>query len=208
MRASDTVVRTLTISVVGSMVAAAIIWLLFTTGLLLKGGAWAWHAFSWSWENLLASYSIPGWAILLALLLVLPCLVLVKNRLGNTIRSSPSAPGASYLNYTEDIVDGVKWRWKWNVTRGIAEVSDLWCFCNHCDAQLRFFNDSYRDPRSTHLICERCPANGVLSDRSVLVLREGRGRVVSTVPGDDSEVRDATLREVLRRVRTQEYPKG
>ena len=85
---------------------------------------------------------------------------------------------------------GAKWRWSWRDNR----ISNLWCYCPTCDAQLVPF-DSLGE---TNFLCERCPP--LVSDRD----RESFGVVVMVRPVEKDYVMGAAEREIWRRIRTQE----
>ena len=112
------------------------------SGLLEKVGSWAWSSVSWMWAMLLSSHSIPGWAILVVGLLALFGLIIIGILLKETLQGTEDPRGSKgplFRNYTEDMLDGVRWRWRWTGNR----TADLWCFCPTCDAQL-VYNESFR----------------------------------------------------------------
>ena len=95
-----------------------------------------------------------------------------------------------FEDYTEDIVEGLKWRWEW--TDG--NVSNLSCFCQICDATLIYV------PRHSDvvLLCEKCPPNGKESGIRV------KGRIITTE--EDTEYLEGRVeREIYRRIRTDDY---
>ena len=97
--------------------------------------------------------------------------------------------GPAFQNYTEDMLDDVRWRWRWVGNR----ITDLRCFCPICDSQLV----SSRGLLETSFICEHCPADGSLFSAG------DRDRIVGTVMGGDRHYAvGATEREIQRRIRT------
>lgn len=152
-------------------------------------------AIVWLWETILAvaglfgeTYAIPGWA--LAILGVLALVTIVRAIIG--LRSNPAspAPTASHRSYVEDILFGAKWRWSWSG----GDVSNLWCFCPICDAELVYDDSSahrfhVRAEPQTLFICEHC-------NRNVMGRIEG---------GDKDYALGAVRREIRRRVRTGQY---
>ena len=155
-------------------------------GFLLEVMSWAWAGVSWIWVALISHYSIPGWVFLIVGLfalvgLVQPCVVLWR-------QNEPT-----YRNYTEDMLYGAKWRWSWSG----GQISNLWCFCPRCDAQLIYDVDYLH--AKTDFICEQCsPDESDYTPRS-------HGRVVATVKGGGRDYAvGAVGREVLRRIRTGE----
>ena len=172
-------------TVVGGLILSAIPQL---RGFLIEAMSRAWAGVIWVWAALISDYSVPGWAFLiiglfglvgLAVGLALLCAVLLP-------QNEPA-----YRNYTEAMLYGARWRWSWNG----KEISDLWCFCPSCDAQL-VYSEGFT---KTDFICERCPPDG--ADR----LHRSQGRVVATVEGGDRYYAvSAAKREFLRRIRTSE----
>ena len=177
-------------TVAGGLILAAILSLVpQLRDFFVKAMLWAWRIVTWVWAALFANYSAPGWAFLIlgsfALVgLALLCVILwfqIKSEIGPASR-----------NYTEDMLYGAKWRWSWDGD----EISNLWCFCPRCDAQL-VYSDGYTE---TSFICERCPPNG--ADRHY----RSQGRVVATVEGGGRDYAvSAAEREILRRIRTGEF---
>ena len=150
--------------------------------------SWAWSGVSWAAEMLVSSHPMPGWTIVgMGLLALLGLIVL-----GSMLKRNPQTTSAPpFLKYTEDIIDGAKWRWRWSGNK----IANLLCFCPSCDAQL-VYSDSFD---STDFICERCPSDGTISPYG------GRGRTVAKVMGGGRQYAvAATEREILRRIRTGE----
>ena len=145
--------------------------------------SWAWSGVIGVWTALISSYSVPGWALLIIGLFALAGFVRLL-----VVLWPQNEPA---WNYTEDMLYGATWRWSWN-SNGI---SNLWCFCPSCDAQLVYHEDCTR----TLFICERCPPDG--EDRYY----RSQGRVVAIVEGGDRHYAvGAVEREILRRIRTGE----
>ena len=191
--------KRIVVTAVGGLIATVVGDLLLSdvpksSGLLAKVGSWAWSSVSWIWATLLSSHSMPGWAILVVGLLALFGLIIIVTLLKETLQGTEEPHGTKenlYRNYTEDVLDGVRWRWRWIGNR----TTDLWCFCPTCDAQL-VYNESFGE---THFICERCPSDGRLNPNG------SRGRIVTTVRGGDRHYAvDAAEREIDRRIRTGE----
>ena len=129
------------VTVVGGLILSAIPQF---RGFLVEAISWAWAGVTWVWIALISNYSIPGWAFLIIGFFALVglakiCVVLWPEN------------EQAYRNYTEDMLYGAKWRWSWNGD----EISNLWCFCPNCDAQL-IPREGYG---STDFICERCPSD-------------------------------------------------
>ena len=165
-----------------------------SSDLLAKVGSWAWSSVSWIWAMLLSSHSMPGWAILVVGSLALFGLIIIgllfKERLQGT-EEPHGVKDSRFRNYTEDVLDGVRWRWRWRGNR----IADLFCFCLTCDAELVYDDGIYE----THLICERCPSDGMLNPTG------SRGRIVTTVRGGGRGYAvDSAEREINRRIRTGE----
>ena len=172
-------------TVVGGLIVFGV---LNATDLFRKAGSWIWDGVSWIFGLLGSSHSIPVWVILVVGSLALFGLIIIGRLL---LRSPQSNSEQPHRNYTEDMLDGARWRWRW-IGNGI---DNLWCFCPNCDAQLVYSGGI----SATLFICERCPADGSLAWTGL------RGRVVSTVEGGDRNYAVAAAeREFLRRIRTGE----
>lgn len=116
-------------------------------------------ALVWFWERFFAflglfsaSYSVPGW--LVVLLSVLALLTVLRILVGLRSVAVPEAPHTSYI---EDILFGTKWRWSW----ASNQIRGLWCFCPSCDAELVYDDSSVhniysREDAKTKFICEHC----------------------------------------------------
>ena len=176
------------IPVVAGLVVAGILRL---GGLLGKVVLWVWSGLSWIWELLYSSHPVPGGVILVLSLLALFGLLIFGSRFKGLSQGEKKAAVPAFRNYTEDMIDGVRWRWSWRGNR----VADLWCFCPTCDAQLVHAGGF----SETQLICERCPSDGTFYPYGC------RGRVVATVRGGDRHYAVAAAeREIIRRIRTRE----
>ncbi len=177
---SHTVRNGVIVTVVGGLILAAILYAIpYARTLSLTFIAWVWSGVVWAWKAFTSSYSTPGWLILIIGLLAVYGVATIFVALRP--KKEPS-----FKKYTEDVFYGAKWRWSWVGGR----VSNLWCYCPRCDAQL-VYNDTpipYEE-RKTDFICERC-----------------NGQVVATIRGGGKTYAvGAAEREFLRRVRTNEY---
>lgn len=180
------------VTVVGGLILSVILHFL---GFLAEAMSWIWAGVTWIWVALLSPYSMPGWAFLIIGLFALVGLLLLCVIFWFQIKPENEP---AYRNYTQDMLYGAKWRWSWIG----SEISNLWCFCPSCDAQL-IYRESYGE---TDFICERCSP-----DRSDHLYRsydldQPHGRVVATVKGGDRYYYavSAAKREILRRIRTGE----
>ena len=178
-------------TVVGGLILAGILEL---SGLLPKVVSGIWSGVSWLRGILQSSHSMPGWAILVLGLLALfglVILIIIGLLLKEFLHGKKETAGPSFHSYTEDMLDGARWRWRWVSGR----ITDLWCFCPICDAQL--VDDG--GWVETRFICERCPSDGTLFPYGP------RGRVVATQRGGDRQYAVAAAeREIRRRIRTGE----
>ena len=160
-----------------------------TSDLVVKVVLEGWSAVSWTWGLLHSSHPVPGGVVLVLSLLSLFGLTFIGLLLKESLSGKPETAGPTFRNYTQDILDGVRWRWRWVGNR----ITDLWCYCPACDAQL-VFDGGYTE---THLICERCPSDGTFFPHGF------RGQVVATVTGGGTKYAvEAAEREILRRIRT------
>lgn len=177
-------------TVVGGLILSALPQI---RGFLADAMSWAWAGVTWIWTALISYYSMPGWAFLIVGLLALVSLVGILVGIYVVLRPKNEP---EYKNYTEDILDGAKWRWSWTA----GKISNLWCFCPSCDAQL-VYSESYGEPA---FICERCPPNEF--NRYHCHYDRPQGRVVTMVKGSNIYYAvSAAEREILRRIRVKEY---
>ena len=173
-------------TVVGGLILSGI---LRSSGQFANVGKSAWSGVSWIWAALVSSHPMPGWAILVVGLLALFGVIIIGILLKDFLLKGNKEP--PFRNYTEDMLDGVRWRWRWIGNR----IDNLWCYCPSCDAQL-VHSEGFSE---TSFICERCPSDGTLN------LAGFRGRVVATVRGGDRRYAVAAAeREIVRRIRTGE----
>ena len=148
----------------------------------LEGLSWVWEQILWIGTALISKYPVPGWGLLTVGLVLVGLLHVCMKLI--PLEKLP------FEDYTEDIVEGLKWRWKW--TDG--NVSNLSCFCQTCDATLIYV------PRHSDvvLLCEKCPPNGKESGIRV------KGRIITTE--EDTEYLEGRVeREIYRRIRTGDY---
>ena len=183
-------------TVIGGLIATVVGGLLLriipkSGDLLTKVASLAWGVVTWILDTLASPHPVPGWAILVMVVLALFGFI-VALIVGILLKSPPQSDlEHSHPNYREDMLDGVKWRWTWKGN----DFADLWCFCPSCDAQL-VRSGSFSE---TLFICERCPSDGSIH------LTGPRGRVVTRIEsGDGNYAVDAAKREILRRIRTRE----
>ena len=172
-------------TVVGGLILAGILRL---NGLFAKVVSGVWSGVSWLWGMLQSSHSMPGWVILVLGLLALFGLTIIGLLLKELLHGKKETAGPTFQKYTEDMLDAVRWRWRWVDNR----ITNLSCFCPICDAQLV----PERDFTGTRFICERCPADGTGFPHV------SRGRVVTEVMGDVQYAVAAAEREIHRRIRT------
>ena len=184
------------ITTAGTVLAGLILLFFQLPGLIPNVLSAVLNAVSWFVGRLVSSYSILGWAVLLLGVLALTgvvAIIILAIRL-KVMNAPRHRQGHPVKAYTEDMVDGVRWRWRWIGTT----MDRLRCYCPTCDAEL--VSDSRHD--MMHFICERCPPR---RDGEFYYTRIP-GRIVKTVDGqDETYIVNAAGREILRRIRTGEY---
>ena len=149
--------------------------------LIVKIFSPVWFIILFLWDALNSDYSLNGWSIFIFGIFTIGGfgIVLMWFYLLLHPHTNPE-----YQNYTEDYIYGVKWRWSWNQGR----ISNLWCYCQICDAQL-IYSEEFRH---THFICERCTYG------------QSAPQPTATVPGDRYYIVGAAEREIYRRIRTKD----
>lgn len=154
-------------------------------GYVVRFLSWLWSGVIWCWESLIASYSLPGWAWLVISIFALVGLVNLYLAIKGESEQS------EFKTYIEDFIHGAKWRWDWIGN----QITDVWCYCPHCDATLVYDDSSCRNYLSnikkTDFICENC----------------GHSVVTSITGGNKNYATSAIMREIDRRIRTGEYKK-
>lgn len=144
---------------------------------------WSQSAIVAVWHAGTSTYRTPGWILLALSLAGLDAARRMVSAL--TPRAEPD-----FKRYTEDTLYSLKWRWTWVGN----QVSNLWCYCPRCDASLVYDDSSCAYVASDHktdFICEHC----------------GRKVVGSIRGGDRDYAVSAAVREIQRRIRTNEYQK-
>lgn len=151
-----------------------------------------------------SSHPVYGWIIfVVGLVAILGLVVLLKSAISGILAIGKRPLPPAYTTYNEDLMDGVLWRWQW--TKG--QVTNIWCFCPDCDAQLVYDPRGARYNGEAHLICENCPSDGSLRAHDMKEPHAGRGRIVKTSLGrDEEEITAPVTREILRRIRTKAVP--
>lgn len=144
--------REITVGLVVSVVSGLIV-IYLTDGTLTKVGARISGAFFAAWNVVVGTTPIPRW--LLGLLIVLSVIPVSR-----AIRRWFFTPEeATFLDYKEDIFEGLRWRWGY---QGGA-IEPLWCFCRTCDTVLVYSEEDFDDGGfgrefrvRTSFTCERC----------------------------------------------------
>ncbi|UAN44769.1 hypothetical protein KGP17_20365 [Serratia sp. JSRIV001] len=173
-------------TVIASVIAGVIL-LFFPVirGLIVKLFKWVYSGLMWCWEMLVASHSLPGWIWLIAFIFSLIGLVNVL-----ILFKSP-ATESGYKSYTSDLIYNAKWRWNWVGNN----ITNLWCFCPHCDATLVYDDSS----------CQRAYANNIRTD---FICENCNHKIVASIPGGNNYYATGVIeREIGRRVRTGHYKK-
>lgn len=147
-----------------------------------------WSVFpGWSWTfSALGSvliWRIPVWLILLLGVIVLG-FIIRKNR--KPVLEVDTTP--EFYAYNQDEFFNAVWRWSYS---GSGLPEDAASFCPNCDMQLVYHEDhgGYRAAGLTNtiLFCERC------NER------------ITDLEGDYDHLESRVLREIERKVRTNEY---
>lgn len=104
--------------------------------------------FIWAGNILTTWYSLPGWAWLI----VLPLILIGMISIYRSIKGEAKRP--DHELYTEDYINDVVWRWGWSGDR----ITGLKSYCPRCDAQLVKAVTEVRlsFDRISSLYCENC----------------------------------------------------
>lgn len=156
---------------------------------------WAMAAFAaiWSvlrhgWTLILNSYPVPGWLILVALLLA------CRAAYGIYERARQPPPITWQNSYLEDRMHSVVWRWRYIG----GSIDNLHAFCPQCDAQLVY---EERGPDIRRRLWDDTPIATVLHCETCDVPR-------ATLQGDYRYAWARVEREIQRRIRTGEWQRA
>lgn len=151
---------------------------------------WSWGKIVWIWTALESDHLVSGWILLIVGLLAIIGIRSIFGRICIYLLSSEEP------KYTEDTLEGVKWRWRWVNN----SISDLSCFCPNCDAVLLPFpsHNDFGELESTLLLCEQCPQDKT-HDLPI------PGRIVEEFGGSWDYLKGKVGREILRRNRTDHH---
>jgi hypothetical protein len=172
--------------ITNALIAIVIGGLLFASIQPLRDAAfrlasWIWSGIISWWAALISDYLMPGWIFILIGPLTLIGLLFVY-------RALRTSEEPAFRKYTEDLLFGAEWRWVWSGNT----ISNLWCYCPRCDAELIFDESSCgnlkKSEKKTDLLCERCRLK------------------IATVNGvDKSYILEAAETEILHRARTNDF---
>lgn len=143
-----TIASGLAVAIIGGLVVAILTGkATIFSSYLLRAVLWAWEQILWIGATLAAKYLTSGWVLLvmglLALVGLLACLRLILEKWGQP----------PFKNYTEDRIEGLVWRWQWDIDKQAEtfKTVNLTCFCPKCDTRLVW------NGLEQYLLCEQCP---------------------------------------------------
>ena len=146
--------------------------------------SWVGDASVWLIESVSSDYILPFWVlaslVLFALVGIAGLIIIVLAYI------HPNGQVFHRDSYTEDIIEGVRWRWEWNGYGN--DIGDIAAFCLKCDAEL--ISGTLRRSQTPVLFCELCGIPGPEIDHGGLV------------PGD-RYVLNRVKREIRRRTRAK-----
>ena len=146
--------------------------------------SWVGDAYVWMIESVSSDYVLPFWVlaplVLFALVGIAGLIIIVL------VNILPNGQVFHRESYTEDIIEGVKWRWVWNGYGN--DIGDMGAFCLKCDAEL--ISGTRRGSQTRVLFCELCGILGPEIDHGGIV--EG-----------DRYVLNRVKREIRRRARAK-----
>lgn len=129
----------------------------------------------WEWVLSIFTFSIPFWIILVTVIIIF----IVKRIIRYIPESKPD-----FLNYTSDVIEGIKCEWSFNTYGGQLSFygNTPVPVCNNCDGFLVLDSSDYY---ILQLKCEHCSYKKQISDFS--------------------EFQDKIKREIIRRIRTNTW---
>jgi hypothetical protein len=155
---------------------------------LLETLTWVWTLVKTVWGLAVSSYSIPGWALIILFVGLIPAFAIV-------VRSITTKRELGALDlYKSDELFGATWRWDYAGT----EILNLWCLCTSCQMELVYqehiksplLSHYDNDDDNTRFICERC-------NQVRVKLTGAKNYALGTVE-----------REIRRKLRTGEWKKS
>ncbi|WP_136603820.1 hypothetical protein [Paenibacillus dokdonensis] len=133
----------------------------------------------WDWIVETLTFGIPLWIILLIIVIILTA--------RRIFRSSPESK-PEFLNYTNDVIEGIKWEWSFYTYGGKYDfnANTPIPICKNCNGYLVLDYDDYHNLK---LRCENCTYKKQLSE------------------WEFSDYQNKIKREIMRRIRTNSWKK-
>ncbi|HLO72687.1 MAG TPA: hypothetical protein VK164_02010 [Flavobacterium sp.] len=104
----------------------------------------------WLWKNIF-EFEIKIWLLLIIIIVYKISKIIIKsfNKPKNITTTSKS-----FINYSEETIDGIKWKWKWekNPLTGKINIQDLKPICNKCGTSMDLNENGYK----VYADCPRC----------------------------------------------------
>ena len=153
---------------------------------LLEGPQWLakpftlfWMVLRLLWDTIVAEHQVSGWKLAI---LGLFALIGIGWLVAKAFLIPREADKLEWLNYTEDVIRGMKWRWRWT---NQGTISNLCCFCLKCDGQLIWSGMLYDGEPG--FFCEHCSSK------------------VAMMHVDYLHPENTIKRVIQRKIRTNEY---
>lgn len=155
-----------------------------------------WNSIKWVCSAIVSgvSYSVRVPVSILVLLVVITGWLILR-AIASVIQATPQPPTTTYLDYREDVFQGVIWRW--NYSHGNINFSNMLAFCPHDDTLLVVTSSPpkrYPVPNIPfYAYCETCGQSWPLEFPEHDFSTEGMKRSI--------------LRQIDRKIRTGEWRK-
>lgn len=102
----------------------------------------------WLWQNIF-EFRFALWQIL-ALLIIYK---IIRTLIKKTVKETQTENKNEWLNYTEDDIDGIKWKWFWQKNAlGKWNIENLRPICNKCGTSMKLHEIGSYD----YADCPRC----------------------------------------------------
>ncbi|MCG2612596.1 hypothetical protein LZZ90_13885 [Flavobacterium sp. SM15] len=112
-----------------------------------------WNLLKWIWNHIF-EFQLKIWQILIFFITIwiIKSIIKVFKKPNENLTTQNDA---DWLNYTEDNINGLNWRWKWikNVLTHKWNIEDLTIACNKCGTSMHL-DDSYVYGKTAE--CPRC----------------------------------------------------
>ncbi len=121
--------------------------------------AWVWNVTTASVLWFFGTAHVPRWWYIT---LSLTFAAIIWRKVRAWYRSTRTPPEPTFLDFTQILLSGVRWRWQWRN----ATFANLCCFCPQCDRRIRIEEPPIIYSHHCILFCTNCKQVRVEKDRT------------------------------------------